>query len=79
MVKCIFSTCALSQNQIAILIFKNITNDTYSYQINPLGTYVRIPLVFFNGIPYHPYTWCGTCGFKVPRGVVPEFLDAMSD
>jgi hypothetical protein len=45
-VKCIFSTCTLSQNQIATLVFKNITNDTCGYQINPLDTSVRILLVF---------------------------------
>jgi hypothetical protein len=45
-VKCIFSTCTLSQNQIATLIFKNITNGTCGYQINPLGTSIRISLVF---------------------------------
>jgi hypothetical protein len=45
-VKCLFSTCALNQNQIVTLVFKNITNGTYGYQINPLGTSVRIPLVF---------------------------------
>jgi hypothetical protein len=60
MVKCIFSTCALSQNQIAILVFKNITNGTYSYQINPLGTSVRIPLVFLT--EYH---------ITLTHGVVP--------
>jgi hypothetical protein len=45
-VKCIFSTCTLSQNQIATLVFKNITNGTCGYQINPLGTSIRIPLIF---------------------------------
>jgi hypothetical protein len=34
---------------------------------------------FFNGVPRHLYTWRGTYGFKVPRGVVLEFLDATSD
>jgi hypothetical protein len=34
---------------------------------------------FFNGMSRHPYTWHGTCGFKAPCGVVPEFLDATSN
>jgi hypothetical protein len=78
-VKCISSTCALSENQIATLVFKNITNSTCGYQINPLGTSVRILLVFFNGVPRHPYTWRGTCGFKEARGMLPEFLDTTLD
>jgi hypothetical protein len=45
-VKCIFNTCILSQNQIATMVFKNITNGTCSYQINSLGISIRIPLVF---------------------------------
>jgi hypothetical protein len=45
-VKCISNICILSQNQIATLVFKNITNGTYNYQINSLGTSIRIPLVF---------------------------------
>jgi hypothetical protein len=44
-VKCIFNTCALSQNQIITSVFKNIINCTCDYQINSLDTYVRIPLV----------------------------------
>jgi hypothetical protein len=45
-VKCIFSTCVLSQNQIGTSVFKNITNGTCGYQINPLDTSIKIPLVF---------------------------------
>jgi hypothetical protein len=49
-VKYFFSTCALNQNQIATLVFKNIVfkniNGTCGYQINPLDTSVKIPLVF---------------------------------
>jgi hypothetical protein len=45
-VKYFFSTCALNQNQIATLVFKNIVNGTCGYQINSLDTSVRIPLVF---------------------------------
>jgi ABC-type uncharacterized transport system permease subunit len=42
----LFSICALSQNQIATSVFKNITNGTCDYQINSLGTFIRILLVF---------------------------------
>jgi hypothetical protein len=67
-VKCLSSTCALSQNQIATLVFKNITNGTCGYQINSLGTSVRIPLIFLT-----------ECHVTLTHGMVPEFLDAMSD
>jgi hypothetical protein len=59
-VKCLSSTYALSQNQIATLIFKNITNGTCGYQINLLDTSVRIPLVFLT-----------ECHVILTHGVVP--------
>jgi hypothetical protein len=59
-VKCIFSTYALSQNQIVTLVLKNIINGTCSYQINPLDISVRIPLVFLT-----------ECHVTLTRGVVP--------
>jgi hypothetical protein len=62
-VKCIFSTCALSQNQIGTLVLKNITNGTCGYQINPLGTSVRIPLVFLT-----------ECHVTLTHGVIPVVL-----
>jgi hypothetical protein len=67
-VKCLFNTCALSQNQIGTSVFKNITNGTCGYQINPLGTSVKIPLVFLT-----------KCHVTLTHGVVPEFLDATSN
>jgi hypothetical protein len=79
MVKYFFSTCVLSQNQIVILVFKNITNSTCGYEINSLDTFVRIPLVFLTECHVTPYTWHGTCGFKAPCGVVLGFLGATSD
>jgi hypothetical protein len=59
-VKCIFSTYALNQNQIGTTVFKNITNGTCGYQINPLGTSVKIPLVFLT-----------ECHVTLTYGVVP--------
>ena len=35
-----------SQNRIAILVLKNISNGTCGYQINPFGTSVKVPLIF---------------------------------
>jgi hypothetical protein len=66
-VKYFFSTCALNQNQIATLVFKNIANGTCSYQINSLDTSVRILLVFLT--EYHVALTCD---------VVPGFLGATS-
>ena len=51
---------SVSQNQIVTLVFKNITNGICGYQINPLDTFVRIPLVFLT-----------ECHVTFTRGVVP--------
>jgi hypothetical protein len=52
----------------------------YLWLLNkPTWYFCQDSVSFFNGVPRHPYTWCDTCGFKVPRGVVPEFLDATLD
>ena len=62
-----------------VLRFSKISqNGTCGKQINLLGTSIKIMFRFLNETPRHPYTWCGTCGFKLPRGVVLEFLGVTS-
>ena len=56
-VKCIFSNCALHQNQIDITVFKNIINSIYGKQINLLSTSIKILLICLT--EFHVTLTCG--------------------